>query len=181
MANQKIAKKTVLTDALGSPEGVQWIWADGKTTAVMFADIPEKMQPYFLANGIAQKFGDGYSKVDSVAEARGLWEALVAQVLDDGIWARRGGRAPGASLEVLAEAVLRVMADNPATADRIPEKEAVLAKLAAMTPEEMKTFKAKWPSIELEVKKIEIERKEAALANKAEEDDDMDDLGDMFA
>lgn len=177
IAMAKIAKKVFVLNA-GVPAAVRFEWDDGEPATVISLDDVEAMAPWFLANGISQKFGDAYSGAKSPAEARAALQALRVQVLDQGVWAQKGGG--GGQVSILAEALHRVMSDNPATAGNVPTMEAIAEKLGKMTAMEVKAMKAKWPSIDVEMQKIRLERSEAKAARTGDEGDDATDLGDLF-
>jgi hypothetical protein len=169
----KIAKKVFMFDADGqTPIGVRWEWSDGKTTEVLLSDLGE-MTPWFLANGTSQRLGDSYSGIKDVVQAR-------ARMLDDleqttvlGQWRAKGG-AGGVS--ILAEALFRVMQDNPAVKD-VPSLEAIAEKVRGMDAVEIRAMKRKWASIEVEIQKIKLER---AKAKEVSADDDSD-ISELFA
>ncbi len=171
----KIARKEIIVQN-GEAVAVQWDWADGEVTRIGLDEL-NGMESYFLANGVSQKFGDAYSGTSSVHEARVMLLALKAQVIDERTWARKGGNG-GGELGILAEALIRVMEDNPAIKE-VPEYEAALAKVKELTKEEIKALKKRWPSLELEMDKIKIERKAAKVDGKGD-DVDVESLTAMF-
>ena len=161
----KVAKKVVLF-ADGMPTGVEWQWADGRKAAVMLADIPAEMTAYFLANGVSQKFGDCYAGANSVDEARGAWADLVAQVMEDKTWAKKGGAGSGSDLLIEALMVLLQEVD----------REVIEAKVKAMNGESLKALK-KREDVKFQMDKIRLERKAKRLGDVTEF---VDDLKDMF-
>jgi hypothetical protein len=168
----KIAKKVFMFDADGqTPVGVRWDWADGESTEVLLSDLG-KLTPWFLANGVSQRFGDRYSGISDVREARAAMLEDLDQTTVQGLWRSKGG---GGGVSILAEALFRVMQDNPAVKD-VPGLDAIAEKVRGMDAVEIRAMKRKWPSIEVEIQKIKLER---AKAKEATADDDTD-ISELF-
>ena len=173
----KIARKEIRLEK-GVPVAVVWHWSDGETTEVGL-DTLGGMEAWFLANGVSQRLGDKYSGIQDVKEAREAMLADLKQVTVDKVWARKG--EGGGQVGILAEALHRVMLDNP-FAGEVPDLETIRAKVRDMEAKEIKAIKAKWPTIELEIQKIKLERAKAkAEAKEADGEEAMDELGELFA
>lgn len=174
----KIAVKAFVYED-GVPVGVKWTWNDApeavdRTVTTIRFDALNGMEPWFLANGISQKLGDAYSGAGGVEEAKRMFDAVWDQVVNEKAW--RGG---GGGISILAEATWRVMEDNPAV--EAPPLEDIAKKIKAMDAKAIKAMKKKWPSIDREVKKIQLERAEAKVKQaEATEGGNDEDLSDLF-
>jgi len=177
----KIAKKEVVFEN-GTPITVLFKWTDGAPPTRIDLDQLNGMDDWFKAMGVQQKFGDAYSGLNDipadrrVAEARKIVEDLIQQVIGNREWAKKGPR--GESKDILAEAIHRCMEDNPAT--KSPGVDTIRGKLDTMDADEIKAMKAKWKTIDLEIEKIKVERKERKLKGAEDDVAGVEDVAAMF-
>jgi len=159
----KVAKKEALMRA-GSAVGVRFSFTGGGTYEIQVDQLTEEMKSAALIHGLLQKLGDAYANAKGDAKiAEGLflpvYESIVA-----GEWNRKGER--GASgLLILIEALARITGKDEGL---------IGDKVKAMGKDEIAALK-KRPDVQKAIKEIELERAEKAL-----EDSDEMDLGDLF-
>lgn len=150
MSNLKVATKTHLHDGSGNATGVLFEFNDGSEIRASLSQLSDKMIDELAVHGLKQKIGDSYAGCKGDGRLAATLAKQVYDNLQNGIWATRVSNAG-----ILLEALIRIFPDADAGE--------LASKLASASTEE-KTAMRKNAQVKAMIKKIELERAEAAAA-----------------
>lgn len=142
-------------------QAVTIAFTNGHVIRVRYADLTDEIQAHAKGHGLAQKFGDSYAGAQTVEEAIGMCEAVVAQVME-GDWNRKGDGVSGYLPQAVAEVAGRSVED-------------AIAALAGLDADGKKKL-AKDPRIAAVIKRLQAEAAQA----RADAADGGPDLGGLF-
>ncbi len=121
-----MGKRNTIAEVKLAEAAVIVTFANGFASTTNVEDLSEGIRNKCLVLGLSNKLRDSYANAKTADEAQGLYEKVLANLLA-GTWSgkREAGEPSEEPINLLAEAVAAVMGKA---------KEAILAKLQAMTP-----------------------------------------------